>query len=242
MKKTHRLRNFLVLWALILVIALSYYVYDRTDVFIIEYPSIIGTLRIQDYEILEMLDSGKRLHYFESNQYDISEQLKHHPMVLECEVQKTFPNEMTIHIIERIPIAALYYSDSFLLIDEELVVVEVTETAGGYYPINGFEFQSFLEGQKINVDNELLLKRTIDLVFLLEYYEFDTRPILEIKNNEMILHFSDEFKALLGNGENLETRFNEMTRIYETMIVDGNARGTIIANHNGPATLKPFGD
>ncbi len=238
-KKSHMLRNFFVLVLLGVLIYLGYYVYNETDVFIIKDVSILGNIRIPDDEIIDYLLDDE-LHYFKMNTYELNEKLERYSKVKDCLVKKVFPDRLEITLSERLPVIEIAYSGMFLLVDEEFVVVEVSNVSQGYYLIEGYKFDDFNSGYEIQHEDRYILEHAMDLAFLVMNYDGFDRPPIVIKNNEIRLYITDRLVADFGDGKNTEERFNKMCTIYEEATTIGLDSGIINVSHDGYPGIRPF--
>ena len=237
-KKKHPFIKFLLGVLFFAVCYLGYLFYTESDFFVITQVNIIAQNSVSEEEIIDLL--GERPYYFKYNNEALEKIITDHPLVKKCDVKKIFPNKIEVILKERQPVIALSYSDQYLLIDEDLVVVESTREAKDYYIVSGYYFEVFQEGATIAGPDQHLLVNTISLVYLLNYVDLEEKPEILIDNREILLVFNPRLQAKFGDGNNIEARFNKMLALYMTIKADGNAVGTIIVNHDGPASLAPF--
>ena len=237
-KKNHPVRKFFIFIIMCGLVYSAYYIFEKTTFFIISDIHVIGNYKATDQEILDEL--GDQSHLIKSSQGQLEKKILSHPWIKSTSVKKVFPNRLELVVIERTPVIAIEYSDYYLLVDDELVVLDSTKTPKGYDVVHGLNFNSFNVGVAISHKNQYILRNTIDLVYFLTYYDLaDTTKII-IDEKEIILRFSDQLIAKFGDGENMESRFDKMLDVYKTIQADGNAVGTILVNHDGEPTLNPF--
>lgn len=232
------------------LVYLGYYVFTETNIFVIDHVNLMGNIHVSRQEIESYLDMEEGIHYFDMNPYDLKTRLENHSWIKSCQVEKVLPNRLNVSIVERVPVIAVYWAESYLWLDEELYVVEVVGDSGKYYPVTGFELNSFNKGKRISALNWKLLSNCVNLVYFLEFVEFDhalEAPEIMIEDDNIMLYFTDQFKANLGDGDNLTHRFNEVKDIYATLLKESGydilkVRGTIVANHDSDASFIPFGE
>jgi len=237
-KKRHLFRNFIILVLLGLFGYLGYYVYNESDVFIIKNVDIMGNIMISESEI-ENFIMGDNLHYFKSNQYDLKEKIEGYPKIKDCAITKVFPDGLSIVITERLPVAAVFYSEQYLLVDEDLYVVEVTDNPRSFYVISGYSFDDFNVGHQIKDDHRYILNNAIDLALLSMYSELENTEI-NIIGKKIEVTLSDTLKAKFGDGENIESRFSSMIEVYFEISKNSNPSGVIDVSHDGLPVFQPF--
>lgn len=238
-RKKHYFRNFLILIFLGALVYLGFYVYNETDVFIIKDVSILGNVRISENELKAYLLSDD-LHYFKLNEYELNEKLESYPKVKDGMITKVFPDRLEIVVNERMPVVAVAYSEQFLLVDEDMVVVEVSDDISNYYLIEGYNFENFMVGYEIKDAHRYVLENAINLAFLVMHYDLLENPKIVIEDKDINLLITDNLRAEFGNGENIEERFNSMIAVYETAMDNGLTSGVIKVFHDGYPALEPF--
>lgn len=237
-KKRHLFRNFIVLVLLGLLGYLGYYIYNESDVFIIKNVEIMGNIMISESDI-EKFIVDDNLHYFKSNQYDLKERLETYPKIKDCAITKVFPDGLNIIITERLPIVAIHYSEQYLLVDEDLYVVEVANDPRSFYVINEYSFDDFNIGYQMKDDHRYILKNAIDLALLVMYSELENTE-MEIVDKKIEVSLSDTLKAKFGDGDNIESRFSNMIEVYFEITKNNNPSGVIDVSHDGLPVFQPF--
>jgi cell division protein FtsQ len=237
-KKKHPIRNFLMFLVFCALIYSSYYIFEKSDFFIISDMHVIGNYKAEKSQMLQTLGEGP--HLIKLSKEEIETRISKHPWIKSVDVKKVFPNMLEVLVIERMPVMAIKYSDHFLLVDDQLVVLDSSKTSKGYDVVHGLNFESFDLGVAIFHKNQYILRNTIDLVYFLSFHDLDEKTEIIIDDKEIILRFNDHLIARFGDGENMESRFYKMIEVYRTIEADGNAVGTIIVNHDGEPTLNPF--
>ncbi len=223
----------------IILLLTMFYIYNYTDFLMIKKVNVIGNLNVTDEEIKAYV-LKEEMDYFNVDLLSIEDKLKKYSIIKKAVVKKSFPNTLNIEITERIPIVAVSYSDQYLLVDEELYVVKVSEEPDGYYIIDGYKFKNFNIGTPIDDDTSYLLKHSIDLAFLVMSVESDFKPKIVIKESSIHLIITDTISANFGDGKNIEKRFNDMINIYNKMISENLTAGIINVFHDGQPSLKLF--
>lgn len=237
-KKKHPFRKFIVFLMLVGMGYLAYYVYTTTDVFVITQVEFDRPSQVDSRQVIKVL--GSRPYYLTTSIATLEKEISSIPLVKTCEVVKVFPDTIRVTIEERVPVVALDYSDRYLMIDENLIVVDVSTDNQGCYVARGYSFDSYRIGQKITGPDPYILTNVIELIYYLHYAKLEDGVTIDIDEREIIVVFNPKLNATLGDGQYMEKRFNNMLKVYHTITADGMAEGTIIANHNGPASYAPF--
>lgn len=241
-RKKHPLRNFLIFLLLVVVVGLSYYVYEYTSFFIIKDVHVLGNLLVDVESVENYIGVDEGLHYFKANQFELEEKLKTQPQIKNCVVKKIFPNGLDIKVIERVPIVAIYYSETYLIVDDEMIVIDTRNDPGDLYVIKGYDFDYFFVGYEITDEDSYILKQAIDLAVLVIDSDLNSKPPIVIEEEEILLLLEEEIYANFGRGKYIEERFNEMLAIYNALVENGNNIGVIDVRFDAVPVFRPLGD
>lgn len=241
-RKKHPLRNFFIFLLLVVIVGLSYYVYEYTSFFIIKDVHILGNLLVDVESVENYIGVDEGLHFFKTNQFDLEEKMKTHPQIKNCIVKKVFPNSLDIKVIERMPAVAIYYSETYLIVDDEMIVIDTRNDPGNLYVIKGYDFDYFFVGYEITDKDSYILKRAINLALLINISDLNAKPPIVIEDDEILLLLEEDIIANFGQGKYIEERFNEMLTIYKALVADGNNIGVIDVRFNTQPVFRPLGD
>lgn len=240
MKKKHPIRNFLIFLLFVSIIGLGYYVYEYSDFFVIKEFYIKGNILVSSQEVEELM--ADNLHYFKTNHYLLEDKLKDHALVKTCSVEKVFPNGLDIKIIERTPIIAVAYSGAYLLIDEDMIVVETSDESNSLYEINGYVFDTFFVGCEIDDENSDVLRNAMNLAFMVMDQDMGSPEIIVDDREIKLILEPGKIIADFGEGKYVEARFNDMYVAYNELRKNGNNTGIIDVRFDTDPVLRPLGD
>lgn len=164
------------------------------------------------------------------------------PLVKDVTIKRKLPNKLLIDVIERKKLAAVSYMGIYFIIDNEGVILYTSHDIDDICVVEGFEFESFLEGESIKVKNEEDLKEAIALCTLIENSDFGFKPKIVYNNENITLYINENFKVKFGNGENLSKRFTIFQAIYDDLVNKSVDTGTVDISHDGYPTYSPFGE
>ena len=239
-RKSRMLKNFIMFLMVAALIGGVYYTTFYTTLFHIKNINVQDNQLVSYEEIIFFSGLDQPINYFELNQYELKDKLLAHPQIKNASVSKVFPNMVEIRIVERVPNVAVLYSETYLLVDGDMVVVEVSKTPKDLYVINGYNFENFYLGYVINDDNSDVLKNAMDLAALIEVSDILIRPSINIVEDNITICFNDKYKALFGKGENIENKYNDMLAIYKEQKKNNNSEGIINVSFDGQATFQSY--
>ncbi len=231
--------KFLIFILIIIIIIGAFSLYKYSDLFLLNNITIMNNNRVDSIKLAEYI-SDKNIKFFDLDKYELEEFINSYPCIRESHIKKGFPNKIEVVINERIPVVSVFYAEQYLLVDEDLVVIDVVKEKPNYLYEISYKFENFHIGKKINDQKSFVLKNAVDLVFLINSLEFEFHPDIIIKDGNINTIISDDISANFGDGENMESRFNSMISIYENMKKDGIEKGCINVSHDGYPTLEMF--
>jgi len=225
-----------------LAILLSlYYVAYESSFFTIDDIQIKNDEKITEFDILKYskIEMGMNILNIDID-YSVSQLVKH-PFIKSASIEKTYPNKIKISYEIREPVLNIYHVNTFISIDEELMVVAISGNETGLITIFGVDIENFNLGSKIKAYNEQQLINIVDLVKLIQMSDLNFVPTLSIIDDEIFIIIRENFVANFGDGKNIEKKFNEFYTIYNKLNSENVNSGIIKVNTDGLPIYSPFG-
>lgn len=235
-----RIRIYLLIF--FLLSTLIFIILFKTNYFEISDIIVKNNIELAKEEIVSY--SGVRIgdNTFKLKISDISEKIIKTPFVKDVTIKRKLPDKLMIEVVEREKIAAISYMGLYFFVDNEGVILYTAHEIDDTYIIEGFEFESFTEGEKIKVKSDEDLQKAIGLCSLLQNSELEIKPKIACIEGEFVLYLNDNFKIKLGRGENLERRFAIFEAIYRDLTSKNIDSGVVDISHDGYPTYSPFGE
>ncbi len=177
---------------------------------------------------------------FLMSEHSLEERLLTHPFIEKAEVVKLLPDGLEVNLTYRTPFFSIYNSGFYILLDESLRVLGVDPKEPEAVGVSGFRFKEFRIGERIKVENQNILERTVDLVILMKKSHLTFSNVIEYKNGSIYVETEDGIRGSFGEVENVERRFNNFVVIYESLKEKGTTTGLIDVSTEGLPTFKPF--
>jgi len=221
------------------VVGLVYLIVFRTSLFTVKNIIVNGHVEVAYEEIVNSagIDIGQNI--FSVNSKAVIQNLQGHSWIGDAVVRKEYPNTVNLEIIERKPLVVLEYASNYLVLDRELIVLEAGANERELYIINGIAFQNFSIGNEIDVDDEYILRNTIDLIELIEKSHMSFMPMINVGDDSIELKISERMFAKFGSGEDIEKKFNNFLDVYEDLTKNGTDSGLIDLRFKGSPIFKP---
>lgn len=234
-----KMRIYLLIFCLLL--ALIFIILFKTNYFEINDVVVNNNHELSKDEVISYSGIQIGENIFKIKLSEIKEKLIKSPFIKDVTVKRKLPNILVLDLIERKKIAAILYMGMYFYIDNEGVILYTSNQIDDVYLIEGFEFKSFTEGEKIKVENEEYFKKVIDLCRFLEGSNLNIKPRVVYSDENINLYLNENFKVKLGKGENLSEKFTIFKAIYLDLINKNIDSGVVDISHDGYPTYSPFG-
>lgn len=226
---------------LILICAGGYYLVFQTDLLTVKTILYNQNEELDIYELQRYSNIHYGDPYWKVNLQRAKDGLLKHPFVKEVVVNRNFPDQVIFNLTYKTHYFNLKYSDIVLSLDRNLDVLKVLENEGDGYTVEGFMFNGFSTGKKIDVAQEYVLENIVDLIELMNQSHFNYYKTIGYENNNIKIKIGN-ISVKFGNGENIETRFNAFASIYNALQKEEITNGTIDVSTDGLPVYKPFGE
>ncbi|MCT4563785.1 MAG: FtsQ-type POTRA domain-containing protein [Maledivibacter sp.] len=227
---------FFLLSAIIFIILFKTNFFDISNIFVVN-NEVLTNEEIISYSGIQM---GENI--FKIKLSEAGDKIIKCPLVKDVTIKRKLPNKLMIDVVERKKLAAASYMGIYFIIDDEGVILYTSHDINDICVIEGFEFESFLEGESIKVENEEALNKAVALCTLMENSNLIFRPRIVYNNENITLYINEKFKVEFGSGENLTKRFKIFEAIYDDLIGKNVNSGTVDISHDGYPTYSPFGE
>ncbi|MDW7671283.1 MAG: FtsQ-type POTRA domain-containing protein [Bacillota bacterium] len=165
-KKYRQKQNSMVLIRLLVLMlfaalagGLLYYVFLYSGLFTVKSIQVEGMNQIEERSLVDR--SGIKLgdQFFGIKLSEVSKKIESHPYVRNADVNRKGWSTINIVVREREEYAIIPYMGSYITLDEEKVVLNVTDGILGSNVclVTGIEFSSFQIGEQVQVQNEASL-------------------------------------------------------------------------------------
>ncbi len=225
-----------------LLSTLIFIILFRTNYFEINNIIVYNNNVLSDDEIISR--SGVQIgeNTFKIKISEIEAKIKKAPFIKDVNIKRNLPDKLLIEVTERKKMAAVLYMGLYFYIDEEGVILYTSNEIDETYVIEGFEFESFTEGEKIKVKNDEDLKRAVLLCGLLQSSNLQDKPEILYNEKNFTLLLKENLKVKLGSGENLSKKFSIFMAIYKDLADKNIDSGVVDISHDGYPTYSPFGE
>ncbi|MCI8375114.1 MAG: FtsQ-type POTRA domain-containing protein [Lachnospiraceae bacterium] len=201
--------------AAILSILLALTLILAATVFQIRDIEVTGNSHYSAQEIIDKVitDNYTRnsLYLYFKYQYLDTEEI---PFVDKIEVSLLSPGKVKLRVYEKSIVGYVNYMGANLYFDKDGIVVESSsEITEGIPCISGLKFDSLALYQKLNVADDSIFQRILDITQLVKKYELAPDRIEFGANDSLTLYF-DQVQVALGNSGSLDEKISRLYELY----------------------------
>ena len=165
---------------------------------------------IKDHVMGGVLEQNSLLWYLKYRYIGIEDM----PFVEKITVTRKSNHKVVLRVYEKSLTASVKYMGQYVYFDKDGIVLEVLgEPIEGVPCIEGITFSGFVLYEKLQVEDEGVFKRILDLSQLLERYQLQVEEIRFAKDNEVVLR-SGNVRVYLGNREFYDEQIVALSEIF----------------------------
>lgn len=173
-KKKHYLRRFLIF----LGAAAAVCIFLSSSVFSVKSIRVEGNQYYDDEEIINMAGAKTGVNLFwEADASGIRDRLTDDPYFVEVEVHRKLPGTLVIQVDERVQIAAITYGESYIVIDEEGVVLRKTTVDPKLTLLTGLTVSKLKVGEAVEAEEAATLDSTLQMLTSMKDGDFFFKKI-----------------------------------------------------------------
>ena len=164
-RKSHFLRNFLLL----ILICVGIFFFLKSDYFLIKDIEVVGNSYYTKTEVISIAKAttGKNI-IFDAEKDTILENLEANPFFKNVTVKRQLPSTLLIEVEERPQIAAVEFGDSFIVIDDEGVILRRTDVDPRVTILTGLTISRMDVGEPIEAEEKETLSMTLRMLKTME--------------------------------------------------------------------------
>ncbi|MBE6021433.1 MAG: FtsQ-type POTRA domain-containing protein [Clostridiales bacterium] len=239
-KRRRRRRIFLTLVILILAALLAFGVLifiDKKGYADIETIIVEGNTHYDTVTVLETSGAVTGEGLLSVSDKDIRSNLEKLPYIKSAKITKQFPNTLKITVAERIPQYAVYFGGFFVYLDDEYVMLEKSNDAGGLKIVEGFVPDELSFGKAFAAEDDKNFKLAMKLADALKEKGLNVYKV-SFRDPLMRVYFSKTI-VCEGSYDNLMKYITELNEILYSLSTQKIERATIYIGDNGYISFSP---
>lgn len=239
MKKKYNI----VFLMVILILAIFGYMFIKTDFFSLKELNIVGQVKLNKEDVLisGKIEMGKNIYRY--NLKDVKNDLLKNPYIKDVNIKRKFPNQIIIDLIERVEMCAIPYMGSFVLINEDGIVLKVEEDIKSFDKplLTGIDFSNLKVGEKIKLKNDQSLENILNLLNSCNNANvLDNISEINIDRNRNIkLYTLQGIQVLLGESDKFDYKMLQLNKILIDLYTKQLTKGIIDMKYDAYPVYKP---
>jgi cell division protein FtsQ len=235
--KKNKLKTILLI--MVLLCAITFIVIFKTDLLNVGDFEIYGNEYLSKEQIMPNIESTMGFNIFKVKMDSVASNLLTNPYIKTASVKRKLPNKLIVRISERKEAAVVPFMGTFLIIDEEGVVLKSDIQTPGLKTINGLEFSNFMEGSILHVSDQEQLDKALFLAKAMKNMKEDIKEINVTDKKHMVIRFSSGLSCKIGEGNNIDYKLQLLKGILSDLASKGITRGVIDVSHEGNPSYSP---
>lgn len=219
-KKKIRRNRIIKYTVIIIAIFAAIIVAMLSPLFNIKNIKVEGIEKLSESQIISLSEIVLGENTFKINKGKVIKSIKQNPYIESVSIKRKLPSELEITIKERVTTFLIEYAGSYLYINNQGYILEISTEKLEMPIIQGIitSTEDFKEGNRLCVEDLKKLDTVIKIVDLAknaEIYNILTRIDIENKDDYKIAFESEEKIAYLGDSSNLSTKMLNIKAILE---------------------------
>lgn len=168
-KRRKRRKRAMICFLVLLFVCVGVFLFLRTNYFNIKEIKVEGSTYYTEAEIISMsrAETGRNI-VFDSGKADIEELLESNAYFKNVTVKRKLPSTLVIQVEERPQIAAVEFGDSFIVIDDEGVILRKTDVDPKITLLTGLTISKLTIGEQIEAEEKETLAMTLRMLNTME--------------------------------------------------------------------------
>ena len=239
-KRRERRRRIIIRLLILLAIIGAVILFLRSRYFEIKDIKVEGMSYYTGSEIISMsgATTGRNL-IFDSGKADIIDALNSNPYFKDVNVKRKLPSTLIIQVEERPQTAAIMFGDSFIVIDDEGIVLRRTDVDPKLTLLTGLTISKMTVGEKVDAEEKEVLSTTLHMLNTMRngdmyFKKIDVARVViraYIYDNLIVKGTPGEINEAIESGELQKV----VTNLFEQDI----SRGTIVMGGDSYMSFSP---
>lgn len=208
-------------WIIIIILAISMVIlFMMSSIFNITQIVVSNNNKISSEEIINLSTLVTNVNMFKTTSRTIKNNIKTNPYIEDVKVKRSLNGTITLDIKERIPTYMLKFANSYVYINNQGYILEMSETPLNLPMITGFSTSTdnIKEGNRLNIED---LKKLEDVIKIIESAKssalFDIITTIDISESmNYKLTIESELKTVqFGEATNINIKLLKIEELIE---------------------------
>ncbi len=181
---------------------------------------VTGNNKITQNEIISLSQVQLEENTYKINKYKVKQRIKENAYIEDVTIKRKLPSELQISIVERQVAFMIEYGASFVYIDNQGYILEISENKLELPILQGIQTESaqFEAGKRLEIEDLQKMNTVLKIMEIAKNNDISniiTRIDIEDEENYKIIFETKEKTAYLGDNSNLNTKILTIKAILE---------------------------
>lgn len=181
---------------------------------------VTGNNKITQNEIISLSQVQLEENTYKINKYKVKQRIKENAYIEDVKIKRKLPSELQISIVERQVAFMIEYGASFVYIDNQGYILEISENKLELPILQGIQTESaqFEAGKRLENEDLQKMNTVLKIMEIAKNNDISniiTRIDIEDEENYKIIFETKEKTAYLGDNSNLNTKILTIKAILE---------------------------
>lgn len=181
---------------------------------------VTGNNKITQNEIISLSQVQLEENTYKINKYKVKQRIKENAYIEDVTIKRKLPSELQISIVERQVAFMIEYGASFVYIDNQGYILEISENKLELPILQGIQTESaqFEAGKRLENEDLQKMNTVLKIIEIAKNNDISniiTRIDIEDEENYKIIFETKEKTAYLGDNSNLNTKILTIKAILE---------------------------
>ncbi len=208
----------IILYIFVFIIAIAFLI--NSPLFNVKKIEVEGNKNVSDDKIISLSEVKLHTNIFKFNKLEIIEKIKENAYIQDADISRKLPSTVQIDIVEREPKYMLQFADSYVYINNQGYMLEISNEKLDIPILLGFttDLSNIKAGNRINIEDLKKMDMVIKIYEATKSNELGhliTKIDISDEKNYIIILESEGKKVYLGDCSDLNTRLLYLKAILE---------------------------
>ncbi len=237
-KKKRRKKNYLLRFLIFCALVAGSYFFLSSDLFIVTNIQVEGNRYYTQAQVIELsgLSTGYNM-FFEVETKPARNKLLERPYIKYAKIRRLPMGTLVIDVTERTEYAAVPYGEQFILIDEEGMVLRISDTEVTLPLLEGMSVAEMEPGKPLSVEQSYLLTGTLGLLTAMEENDIYFKRVY-FSTVVVKAYIYDNYYCE-GTPENITANLSGISRLLQEHYQQNITRGVVKVGKSGYLSFSP---
>lgn len=214
---------------IIFIISVLFYLFSGR--YSVNKITVLGQTNLTKDKILELAKIDMNKNIYIMNTKNIEKNLTANNYIQSATVRRKFPQEITISIVERIPVASIPVTSGYVIIDENATAISIVQDEKSVKKpiISGISISNIKLKDTIPVKDKDALENILKIIHLISSLDLlDNISYIDLKNyDDISMTTNTGILVRFGNTNDMQYKVKVLNKILINLSTKGKTSGTI---------------